>query len=199
MVRSLRTRGRHSSARSAASLAVRQTARGTMGMSSAGSTSRPTVVSRGRASTRSTPTDVLQPDPHRSVEQRQRDGLDASLYRSTDGGKSFDRGAGNGCTSTTTPEWIDPNNGDHIIHGCDGGVYVTYDAGKNWDHLNHVAIGQFYHVGVSSDRNYRVYGGLPGQRLVGRPEPHRWQARAAKTGCASAAATGSVAWSIRTT
>ncbi|MCK5942609.1 MAG: PDZ domain-containing protein, partial [Planctomycetes bacterium] len=86
--------------------------------------------------------------------------LGTSLYRSTDGGKTFDRGAGSGMHVDHHAEWIDPNNGDHIIHGCDGGIYVTWDAGKNWDHLNHVAIGQFYHVGVSSDRNYRVYGGL---------------------------------------
>ena len=95
--------------------------------------------------------------------------LGTSLYRSTDGGKSFDRGAGNGMHVDHHAEWIDPNNGDHIIHGCDGGVYVTYDAGKNWDHLNHVAIGQFYHVGVSSDRNYRVYGGLQDNGSWGGP------------------------------
>ena len=95
--------------------------------------------------------------------------LGTSLYRSTDGGKSFDRGAGGGMHVDHHAEWIDPNNGDHIIHGCDGGVYVTYDACKNWDHLNHVAIGQFYHVGVSSDRNYRVYGGLQDNGSWGGP------------------------------
>ena len=95
--------------------------------------------------------------------------LGTSLYRSTDGGKSFDRGAGNGMHVDHHAEWIDPNNGAHIIHGCDGGIYVTYDAGKNWDHLNHVAIGQFYHVGVSSDRNYRVYGGLQDNGSWGGP------------------------------
>lgn len=95
--------------------------------------------------------------------------MGTSLYRSTDGGKSFDRGAGNGMHVDHHAEWIDPSNGDHIIHGCDGGVYVTYDAGKNWDHLNHVAIGQFYHVGVSSDRDYRVYGGLQDNGSWGGP------------------------------
>ncbi|MCR9245170.1 MAG: PDZ domain-containing protein [bacterium] len=95
--------------------------------------------------------------------------LGTSLYRSTDGGKSFDRGAGRGMHVDHHAEWIDPNNGDHIIHGCDGGIYVTHDACKNWDHLNHVAIGQFYHVGVSSDRNYRVYGGLQDNGSWGGP------------------------------
>ena len=95
--------------------------------------------------------------------------LGTSLYRSTDGGKSFDRGAGNGMHVDHHAEWIDPKNGDHIIHGCDGGIYVTYDACRNWDHLNHVAIGQFYHVGCSSDRNYRVYGGLQDNGSWGGP------------------------------
>ncbi len=95
--------------------------------------------------------------------------LGTSLYRSTDGGKSFDRGAGNGMHVDHHAEWIDPADGDHIIHGCDGGIYVTWDAGENWDHLNHVAIGQFYHVGVSSNRNYRVYGGLQDNGSWGGP------------------------------
>jgi photosystem II stability/assembly factor-like uncharacterized protein len=95
--------------------------------------------------------------------------LGTSLYRSTDGGKTFDRGAGRGMHVDHHAHWIDPNNGNHMIHGCDGGIHVTYDAGKNWDHLNHVAIGQFYHVGVSSDRNYRVYGGLQDNGSWGGP------------------------------
>ena len=95
--------------------------------------------------------------------------LGTSLYRSTDGGKSFDRNAGRGMHVDHHAEWIDPSNGDHIIHGCDGGIYVTYDAGNNWDHLNHMAIGQFYHVGTSADRNYRVYGGLQDNGSWGGP------------------------------
>lgn len=92
-----------------------------------------------------------------------------SLYRSTDGGKTFDGNAGRGMHVDHHAEWIDPNDGNHIIHGCDGGIHVTYDAGKNWDHLNHVAIGQFYHVGVSQDRNYHVYGGLQDNGSWGAP------------------------------
>jgi len=95
--------------------------------------------------------------------------LGTSLYRSTDGGKSFNRRAGSGMHVDHHAEWIDPNNGNHIIHGCDGGIYVTYDGCKHWDHLNHVAIGQFYHVGVSSDRDYRVYGGLQDNGSWGGP------------------------------
>ncbi len=92
-----------------------------------------------------------------------------SLYRSTDGGETFDRNAGRGIHVDHHAQWIDPNNGDHIIHGCDGGIYITYDACKNWDHLNHVAIGQFYHVGCSQERDYWVYGGLQDNGSWGAP------------------------------
>jgi photosystem II stability/assembly factor-like uncharacterized protein len=56
--------------------------------------------------------------------------------------------------------WIDPHNGRHMIVGADGGFYQTYDRGQNWDHLNHLALGQFYHVVVDPRPLYRVYGGL---------------------------------------
>ena len=28
--------------------------------------------------------------------------------------------------------WIDPNDTDHPLSGCDGGVYESLDRGKNW-------------------------------------------------------------------
>ncbi|MEC7585149.1 MAG: PDZ domain-containing protein [Planctomycetota bacterium] len=95
--------------------------------------------------------------------------LGTSLYRSTDGGKHFDRNAGRGVHSDHHAQWINPDNSNHIIHGCDGGIYVTYDACRNWDHLNQVALGQFYHVGVSPERNYTVYGGLQDNGSWGGP------------------------------
>src|SRR5262249_54300268 len=57
--------------------------------------------------------------------------------------------------------------------GCDGGYYVTYDRGNNWDHLNTMAIGQFYHVDVDPRRNYRVYGGLQDNGSWGGPSMTR--------------------------
>ena len=65
--------------------------------------------------------------------------------------------------------WIDPRDGKHVILGNDGGIHVTYDQGLNWDHLNHVAIGQFYHVAVGPRRNYRVFGGLQDNGSWGGP------------------------------
>jgi hypothetical protein len=51
----------------------------------------------------------------------------------------------------------------------DGGTYVSYDRGTSWDHLNHAAIGQFYHVAVDTRRLYRAYGGLQDNGTWGGP------------------------------
>jgi len=87
--------------------------------------------------------------------------LGVDLYRSTDGGKKFSSEKINaGLHSDQHDLWIDPSNSKHLLMGSDGGLYVTYDAAANWEHLNRMALGQFYHVCVDSRVPYRVYGGL---------------------------------------
>jgi photosystem II stability/assembly factor-like uncharacterized protein len=95
--------------------------------------------------------------------------LGVSMSRSTDGGKTFQQGGSRGVHADQHALWIDPRDGRHMLIGCDGGYYVTYDRGANWDHLNQMAIGQFYHVDVDTRRNYRVYGGLQDNGSWGGP------------------------------
>jgi photosystem II stability/assembly factor-like uncharacterized protein len=83
-----------------------------------------------------------------------------SLYRSTDGGKTFRSDAGRGVHADQHALWIDPRDGRHILVGCDGGFYVSYDRAATWDHLNTMAIGQFYHVAICPKQPYHVAGGL---------------------------------------
>jgi photosystem II stability/assembly factor-like uncharacterized protein len=56
--------------------------------------------------------------------------------------------------------WIDPNDGNHILFGNDGGVAVSRDRGKNWDFVRNLPIPQFYHVRYDDAVPYNVYGGL---------------------------------------
>lgn len=93
-----------------------------------------------------------------------------SLYKSSDGGKTFTGdGGSDGIHVDHHALWIDKRDPRHMILGNDGGIHVTYDRMAHWDHLNHVAIGQFYHVGVDSTDNYMVYGGLQDNGSWGGP------------------------------
>ncbi|MEM0983330.1 MAG: PDZ domain-containing protein [Planctomycetota bacterium] len=97
-----------------------------------------------------------------------------SLWRSEDGGETW---SGDGIPGEVHVDhhslWINPSNGKHLMLGNDGGLYITYDRGKQWDHHNHVAIGQFYHVQVDNRPLYNVYGGLQDNGTWGAPNRTR--------------------------
>jgi photosystem II stability/assembly factor-like uncharacterized protein len=95
--------------------------------------------------------------------------LGISMYHSKDGGKTFSADAGPEVHPDQHALWIDPRDGRHMIVGCDGGFYATYDRALNWEYLNHCAIGQFYHVVVDSRQPYHVYGGLQDNGSWGGP------------------------------
>lgn len=93
--------------------------------------------------------------------------LGVQYFISSDSGKTF-RQAG-GVHSDHHALWINPKDGRHMVIGTDGGTYVTYDRMATWDHLNHLALGQFYHVAVDTKRPYFVYGGLQDNGSWGGP------------------------------
>src|SRR5262249_16798191 len=81
-------------------------------------------------------------------------------YSSKDGGRTFKTAGNLGVHSDHHPLWIHPKDGRQMPIGTDGGFYQTYDRAEHWDHLNHLALGQFYHVAVDARPLYRVCGGL---------------------------------------
>jgi photosystem II stability/assembly factor-like uncharacterized protein len=87
--------------------------------------------------------------------------LGVKLHLSADGGRTFlpDAGARH-VHNDQHALWIDPAAPEHMVLGTDGGVYLTFDRGRNWEHLRNLPIGQFYGVGVDMRKPYRVYGGL---------------------------------------
>jgi photosystem II stability/assembly factor-like uncharacterized protein len=99
--------------------------------------------------------------------------LGIGMFRSEDGGKTFKGDAGRDVHADGHALWIDPRDGRHMILGCDGGFYVTYDRTSNWDHLNHLAIGQFYHAALDTRQRYSVYGGLQDNGTWGGPSRTR--------------------------
>jgi photosystem II stability/assembly factor-like uncharacterized protein len=82
-----------------------------------------------------------------------------NIYMSEDGGKTFSQDRFRDVHSDVHGIWIDPANSDHVVIGCDGGVWVTWDSGRNWQHLNNFAIGQFYEVTYDFQKPYHICGG----------------------------------------
>lgn len=99
--------------------------------------------------------------------------LGISLYRSEDGGKTFRNDAGRGVHADHHAMWIDPRDGRHIVLGCDGGLYASFDRTRNWEFHGIMALGQFYHVAVDTKRPYNVYGGLQDNGSWGGPSAMR--------------------------
>ncbi len=98
--------------------------------------------------------------------------LGIQLFQSTNGGEAF-RNLAKNVHPDHHALWIDPRDGRHMILGCDGGLYKTYDRGQTWDFHNIMDIGQFYDVGVDTRANYRVYGGLQDNGSWGGPSRKR--------------------------
>lgn len=94
---------------------------------------------------------------------------DTTLWRSTNGGERFTAAPARGVHPDHHALWINPKDSRHMLIGTDGGFYVTYDRGENWDHLNVLALGQFYHVCVDNRTPYNVYGGLQDNGSWGGP------------------------------
>ncbi|MHC4976629.1 MAG: WD40/YVTN/BNR-like repeat-containing protein [Planctomycetota bacterium] len=66
--------------------------------------------------------------------------------------------------------WIDPTDTRHMINGCDGGIYETWDSGENWDFKANLPVTQFYKIGIdNSEPFYYVYGGTQDNNTQGGP------------------------------
>jgi photosystem II stability/assembly factor-like uncharacterized protein len=84
--------------------------------------------------------------------------VSTTVYRSTDGGKTF--AAFKGAPGGEDPHdiWIDPTNGQRMLFGMDQGPGVTLDGGKTWSGYYQISISQIYHVSTDTRYPYWVLG-----------------------------------------
>jgi photosystem II stability/assembly factor-like uncharacterized protein len=89
-------------------------------------------------------------------------------YVSMDKGEKF-RAISSGTHSDHHALWIDPCNPLHLIDGNDGGIDITYDGGKTWRAIEHMALAEVYQVGFDRRSPYFVYCGLQDNGVWGGP------------------------------
>jgi photosystem II stability/assembly factor-like uncharacterized protein len=80
-----------------------------------------------------------------------------SLYRSTDGGHSFEAFAGAPSGDDFHVLWIDLSDPARLLLGVDQGAVVSVDAGQTWSSWYNQPTGQFYHVSTDKAFPYRAY------------------------------------------
>jgi photosystem II stability/assembly factor-like uncharacterized protein len=85
-----------------------------------------------------------------------------SLFKSTDGGKTFGSAAveGGNYHSDCHPIYISKKDPNLIYMGTDGGVYYSMDKGNTWRFMRNIPVCQFYHVSTDMAEPFNVYGGL---------------------------------------
>jgi photosystem II stability/assembly factor-like uncharacterized protein len=70
--------------------------------------------------------------------------------------------------------WVNPTNTNHMINGCDGGIYETRDGAKTWEFKSNLPVTQFYKVEVdNTEPFYFVYGGTQDNFSLGGPSRTR--------------------------
>ncbi len=96
--------------------------------------------------------------------------MDTWAMVTTDGGKTF-KGMGEKNKHVDNHAiYIDPKNTAHMLMGCDGGLYETFDNAATWDFKNNLPITQFYRVCTDNAKPfYNIYGGTQDNNTLGGP------------------------------
>lgn len=96
--------------------------------------------------------------------------LDTYLKVSDDGGQTWTNIPGRNRHVDDHALWIDPNDQNHLLVGCDGGIYESWDRGGNWLFTPNLPVTQFYRVAVDyAEPFYNIFGGTQDNSTLGGP------------------------------
>ncbi|HEY8713083.1 MAG TPA: glycosyl hydrolase [Thermoanaerobaculia bacterium] len=89
---------------------------------------------------------------------------------SDDGGKTWRKLGETNKHPDNHVVWIDPANSDHLLVGCDGGLYESFDRAATWNFKQNLPVTQFYRVSADDALPfYNVYGGTQDNFSLGGP------------------------------
>ncbi len=96
--------------------------------------------------------------------------MDTFMQVTTDGGKTF-QGAGERDKHVDNHVlWIDPRDTEHLVAGCDGGLYESWDRAASWRFVPNLPVTQFYKLALDdAEPFYHVYGGTQDNFSLGGP------------------------------
>src|SRR5229473_2028890 len=92
-----------------------------------------------------------------------------TAYKSTDGGVTFNAWKGAPGGDDYHELWIDPDQPQRMIMGCDQGAIVTRNSGETWSSWFNQPTGQFYHVNTDNRFPYWVYGAQQDSNAMATP------------------------------
>ncbi len=100
--------------------------------------------------------------------------IDTYMKVSDDGGRNFHNLGEKSKHVDNHVIWVDPNNTKHMLIGCDGGLYETFDEAQNWNYKANIPVTQFYKVSLDNSLPfYYVYGGTQDNFSLGGPSRTR--------------------------
>ncbi|MBE0539483.1 MAG: glycosyl hydrolase [Ignavibacterium sp.] len=95
---------------------------------------------------------------------------DTFLQFTIDGGKTWKNLGDDKKHVDNHALWIDPANNKHILAGCDGGLYETFDQAKNWNFKSNIPIAEIYKITTdNAEPFYNVYIGTQDNNSLGGP------------------------------